>query len=336
MQLIQSGPLLAQRTCMMDANGAEVLVVVVKGTWTIGKNASLSVADEQQPIHFDPVYTGDPGSSSLLYESDMVPEKPGTDCVLSGHAYAANPRVREATVRFAVGPLGKSVRVFGDRVWRKTFGVVRRGAPEPFEKIPLTYERAFGGADHSTEDCRHHDHCAANPVGVGFRARRSKRPIDGEPLPNLETPEALISRPNDRPLPAGFGPIAPSWQPRLDYAGTYDEQWRRHVCPLLPPDFDARYFNAAPGGLVASSYLRGDEQVLVENASPDGRLSFCLPGVRPDITVALKARPLALPTHLDTVILEPDQRRLQLTWRARLDIHGRLHLVDWIRVNPRI
>ncbi len=43
-----------------------------------------------------------------------------------------------------------------------------------------------------------------------------------------------------------FGPIGRSWQQRIKWAGTYDDQWMRHQYPFLPNDFDEHYFQAAP------------------------------------------------------------------------------------------
>lgn len=37
-----------------------------------------------------------------------------------------------------------------------------------------------------------------------------------------------------------------SWQPRLRYAGTYDQHWMDERLPFLPEDFDLRYFQSAP------------------------------------------------------------------------------------------
>jgi hypothetical protein len=56
-----------------------------------------------------------------------------------------------------------------------------------------------------------------------------------------------------RPSPAGFGPIACHWQPRVGFAGTYGDAWVANRLPLLPDDFDDRFFQSAPG---ISNHLR--------------------------------------------------------------------------------
>lgn len=50
MNFINKTPLNAAPFFLMDHTGAETLLVVVKGTWSIGKDGKLTVADEQMPI----------------------------------------------------------------------------------------------------------------------------------------------------------------------------------------------------------------------------------------------------------------------------------------------
>ncbi|WP_298438904.1 DUF2169 domain-containing protein [Geobacter sp.] len=331
MDVINNTPFSAAPIILTNRHGAETLLVIVKGTWRIGRDGSLAVADEQVLIQFEPRYHGDPGSSSLILDTDVVLEKPGTDCVLIGHAWAPKVGVGSVDVTFAVGPVRKTVRVFGERIWMKCLGIVSMSRPAPFEKIPLVWERAFGGADTSWPDQGGHEFCPENPVGRGFVARKSKLEIDGMRLPNLEDPACLIRKPADRPRPAGFGPIPPHWQPRAGYAGTYDDHWRKYVSPLHPPDMDLRFHSSAAPGL-ATGHLAGTEQVLVENASKSCRLHFALPGVKPQVTVRIGAAEEELAMALDTVVVEPDEERLVLVWRGKCIVHGRVHGIGRITV----
>ena len=87
--------------------------------------------------------------------------------------------------------------------------------------------------------------------------------------------------------------------------------------PLLPSDFDRRFFNAAPPDQIAPGFLKGDEPVVILNASPSGRISFSLPGVPPpQCRVELQGRrDQHLQTQLDTVIINTDENLLFLIWR---------------------
>ena len=43
-----------------------------------------------------------------------------------------------------------------------------------------------------------------------------------------------------------FGPMGRGWPGRIEYGGTYDQNWIDNIFPFLPPDFDDRYFQMAP------------------------------------------------------------------------------------------
>jgi hypothetical protein len=146
-------------------------------------------------------------------------------------------------------------------------------------------------------------------------------------LPNLEDPQRPFRALGDTPPPAGFGFISPNWQPRAAFAGTYDAAWDKERKPLLPKDFDRRFFNAASPGLITPGYLNGDEPVVVVGASPQGRIAFRLPGVSaPGCHVELRGRKrVSLQTTLDTIIMNMDERLLILTWRAHVVVRNGPH-----------
>lgn len=328
MHLENQSPLSAERLCFVDGAGDEHLVVVIKGTWHVADGA-LSLAQEQVPVRSVAAYSGEPGKSSLVYPSDAVPAKPATDCLLVGQVHAPSRDTTQLAVRFAVGPVARTLAVFGERRWVRDGGDWLITRPRPFLTMPLVYELAFGGGDSSGEVP---EHCPANPVGVGFLASKSRQQPSGGLLPNLEDPDRLVAEPHDRPPPAGFGPIAPGWAPRAAYAGTYDAGWLADRAPLLPDDFDPRFYCSAPPGLAATPHLAGNERVTVDGVTRSGRLRFHLPGVQPRVVVRVGLSRQALTPRLDTLIVEPDLARVQLVWRAALEVTERLYDVRWIRV----
>jgi hypothetical protein len=197
----------------------------------------------------------------------------------------------------------------------------------------LIYERAFGGWDRTHSDPNKHAFEPRNPVGTGFLSKHG-RLEDGIRLPNLEDPRNPISSYNDTPPPAGFGFTSPDWQPRATFAGTYDEQWTTERMPLLPKDFDRRFFNAASPGLIAPGYLNGDEPVLIENASPRGMISFNLPAVPPpECRVQLiGSHDACVQTNLDTVIINTDEDLLIMIWRGHLAVRNGPHDIVSIEI----
>jgi hypothetical protein len=319
-------PLVAEFTFAADEEGRFLLVPVIMATYCIGENGQLTVPEEEHPADLAGTFWGKPECSSYKHEPQTAFIKLATDVVLIGSAFAPNVGSTQVDVRLCVGPLNKIVRLIGDRYWVKMLGIVLASPPEPFESIPLIYERAFGGWDRSNPDPEKHTFEARNPVGVGFRGRHGEF-YEGIRLPNLEDPRCPIRSYGDTPRPAGFGFISPNWQPRAGFAGTYDDAWIKTRMPLLPTDFDRRFFNAASPGLVAAGYLTGDEPILIENASPSGRIAFNLPGIPPPhCHVELKgAGHVHLETKLDTVIINTDEKLLFLIWRAHTALKNGPH-----------
>jgi hypothetical protein len=298
-----------------DPAGIDSLYTVVKGTFALDQLGEAGVpapADEQVPPTLADEYHGEPGASSIRIPSDVSLVKPATDVLLLGHAYAPNGRPAPwADVTLAVGPVYKTVRVFGDRWWRSGSAT----PPEPFEQMPLIWERAWGGLDQADGELRGEPR---NPVGAGFRAPDGDQPLDGLALPNLEDPDGLIGSWKDRPSPAAFAPIAPNWQPRVSFAGTYDEAWQKGRAPYLPADFDPRFFQLAPDGLVAPGHLEGGEPVQVSGATPEGWLGFRLPELHIEVDYQVNGSRETRHANLDTVLIEPDLMRVVLVWRAVL------------------
>lgn len=313
LQLKNSSPFAPAIALFPDEQGIDTLYLVVKGTFTLGE--ALSLAEQQVPPVPADEYWGEPGASSLKYASDMHLRKPATDVVLVGRALAPDGKAAEQVdVGIAVGERRKLARVFGDRSWRKDGASFT--PPEPFESLPLVYERAFGGTHEADPEQGLVLAEERNPVGLGFRGRRGDEEAEGRALPNIEDAQNLIERWGDAPAPQGFGFVAPAWLPRRNHAGTYDEAWQAGRAPYLPEDFDSRFFNAAHPDLICDGFLKGGEPIQVVGASPRGRLKFRLPICDFDVKAKVAGRVETPPLDLETVLIEPDEERLCLIWRA--------------------
>jgi hypothetical protein len=326
-QLDNRTPFAAERTWVRDRDGSEIWLVAVKATFDVGRDGGVTVAKEQPVVTQIPVHVGKPGQSSLRYESDLPRTKTTTDIFVLGQAHAPGGRaVEQLDVGIAVGPVVKMLKVFGDRTWQGQ----RIGAARSFVSMPLVYERAFGGTDARSKapawDTR-------NPVGRGYAVDAEH--IDGQPLPNVEHPRHLIARWNDRPEPAGFGPLACHWQARQQFAGTYDEKWQQERLPLLPDDFDDRHYQCAPSDQWAPQFLRGGEPVALRNLTPGGGdLRFALPRVFLGFETQFYTGPSVRhdPPKLHTVILEPDAARVSLVWHTALPCHPRVLKLNRTRI----
>jgi hypothetical protein len=297
-----------------DENGRPALVAVLKATYEIGAGGRLTLAAQQRPV----CLAGERhDGGSWKYEPEATPAKSATDVVLIGSARPPRGLARELPVRFRVGPVAQDAVVVGDRTWTKRFGggIVPSEAT-PFESMPLTWERAFGGWDRNGTDPAAHSCEERNPLGRGYRRGRGSFE-DGIPLPNVESPGDRLRSFGDRPAPVGFGFTSPEFHPRRTLAGTYDDAWQRERRPLLPLDFDRRFFNAAAPGLITSVHLQGDEPIEVTHCGPTAEMSFRLPRVPPPVVTVVTGGPdRRLDTRLDTVIVNADEAVLLLLWRG--------------------
>jgi hypothetical protein len=325
-QIDNKTPFVFEPLFLVDEEFRPLLVTVVKATFEIDRGGRCVRAEKQLPLDIGGKLWGEnPETSSYKFEPEVAFVKSATDVVLIGHAYTPRSGVNETGVRLTVGPLVKEARVLGDRSWYKSGSSIGMTRALAFEKMPLIYERAFGGWDRSDRDPRRHLCDLRNPVGTGFRAGNTFE--EGLRLPNIEDPRMPIKQLTDKPSPVGFGFVSPHWQPRAALAGTFGEAWQKGRAPLLPKDFDRRHMNAASQGLVAPGYLRGDERVTALGVTPDGSLQFTLPGLpTPVARVALFGdNDRTLPLDLDTVIIETDERRVQMIWRANVTLRTGPH-----------
>jgi hypothetical protein len=322
-ELLNATSMPAAYTLGADPSARERLVVVIKGTFLIPDRADREpeLAEKQVPPVMADEFTGEPGMSATLYESEFPPLKPRCDVLLNGSAYAPHGRPAEAvTVGLRVGRLQKSFQVIGSRVWDKVLFSVTPTDPQPFEVMPLSYDCAYGGMDEAPDDPENRKVCAGNPVGTGYYPLTRGKRLVGKPLANT----AEIGNPqrkaggNYRPM--AFGPIGRNFAPRPAYAGTYDQNWVDNVFPFLPADFDPLYYQSAPQDQ-QMDFPAGGEEVELINLTPGGHTEFRLPkiDVPVEFTNAAYERTELLAT-LDTVIIEPDQNRLMLVWRASMPL----------------
>ncbi len=324
LQLSDNTPFTSTLSLFPDAMGIDTLYVVIKATFSLGNE--LTLAEIQQPLHMADEFNGEPGLSSLKYASDIHLCKPTTDVALIGSAHTPGQQFRdELGTSLTVGPLAKTIYVVGDQEWTGRLLGPAKSPLKPFKKMPITFERAFGGVHIINEEKGKFKAVESNPVGQGFRASKRRKELKGKLAPNLVDPQ-------DSERPASYGFVAPNWQPRADFAGTYDEGWERNRSPYLPLDFDTRFFNAAHPDLIADGYLQGGEPVKLKNLSPHGTLRFPLPSCVFDLAIQVGGQKENPPLNLETVLFEPDDDRMTMLWRAALPCDKKALKVELVEI----
>ncbi|HEX7967737.1 MAG TPA: DUF2169 domain-containing protein [Stellaceae bacterium] len=333
MKLINATGMAAGYTLGMEPSGAERLVVAVKGTFTLpARGEEPKLAEEQVPLTDADKFTGEPGLSAVTAECDWAPYKPRCDILLNGSAYAPGGKpAQRVQVGIKVGNWQKLFTVVGDRNWRGG-PVPRAGTPEPFEVMPISYDRAFGGVDNFHPDPVQHRTYLPNPVGRGYHRLLEPYLVDNTPLPNTEESNAPVTTPNGDYRPMSFGAIGRNFLARYPLAGTYDQNWQDNVFPFLPADFNPAYFHAAAADQQVEK-IAGGEPVILLNLTPDGRRDFLLPRLNmPVIFFRKRGDRVEMQATLDTIVFAPDGGYFEMVWRAGLPLRRDIFEVSQVAV----
>lgn len=250
---VQPGPTAIQLSGY-DEQGKTILSVLCKRTYDVLGDGRTVVSDTQEPLQDD--FEPDPDNPKLLArDTDLYPCKALTDVVVRGHAHGTGQRSFIATVQ--VGTFKKEVAVTGNRRCTVTpTGRIVFSEAEKIEKIPLRYDRAYGGLDSFAQEVHGNplaplvkylnpevDISGATPyayprnfAGVGYLIEPIPAAVERLVLPNLEDPSDRLAP--DRlavgsplrwplmPIPHSFGWVDPGTFPRLAYAGIVHDHER--------------------------------------------------------------------------------------------------------------
>lgn len=274
----------------------------------------LTLASAQRPLLLDP---------KLPYPHDGMLQKSAASVCATGFVYAPQGRAREATASLRVGDRDAAIVAYGPRVWQRALGGgLSPSAPLPFERVEMIWQNAYGGVE--TEPARtvqlrgedgedgeeafvpeHESGYPYNLEGKGF-ATDAARAVD-RPLPQLEHPEQLIRRWDDRPEPVCFAPY-PLWgglraahvwrDQRFDPSGV--GKLASRAAPRTT--FDA----ITPGTRIALSGMRPGGEALVFEAPP--------PPIAVDVTVGGTSERV-VPT-LDAIDIDAEAAEVRLLYRA--------------------
>ena len=324
MEFVNETKVQAGWTLGFERDGRELLVIAIKATYELpaaGEDAML--AEEQSPLVKADEFTGEPGFSATLHETDYSPRKLNCDIILNGSAYAPSGRPTQIVdVSLQVGSMSKSFFVFGDRYWQDF--ILPPSGPAPFTKAAISYDYAYGGADKNEDEPDRVATYPENPIGIGYHPIRRRSDLVGKLLPNSSEGRDPISDVKGRYRPMSFGPVGRNFLPRYKHAGTYDQAWLDNEAPFWPADFSYAYFQCAPEDQQVP-FLRGGEEVQLRNLTTDGFCSFRVPQKKIPVTcVPHRGEDLYPEAVCDTFLLEPDLNRFSLTWRASVPLRRNL------------
>jgi hypothetical protein len=315
-------------------------VLLAKRTYKIERGRCvLAPTEEQNPICFQEIPYADlepPMVSPIIAADECMGFKLATDLIIQGSAYAYDEQTRKSTASMRFGNVERSLTVYGPR--HGDFdgsGRPRFSDPEPFEEVPLRWDRAYGGFDLIAFKRRgvpwrrralktdFHPlavtpyHYPRNPCGSGYLLEQDQESFYGLRIPQVEhgssrvTPERIAVKTPDGwmrgPLPGcwDFQPL--TFFPRCAYLGlppSYEKE------TLPPAEIDLGY---APKDLLSIKPLMKAEKAsdvrleVGQVAAPGMTFSHLEPDEHFEFRNMRKEKPvyhLDLPGEVPRVLIE--------------------------------
>ncbi|CAM3915271.1 DUF2169 domain-containing protein [Vibrio aquimaris] len=295
-----------------DENGHEVWVLTAKRQWNFVDNQWQEV--EAEEIYDDPVQLAEPNSSVMKIDHEFAVTKQNTDVLVYGKArsYAKRPVIYHECRVLIDGHIDKTISVHGERQWIRHGGAITVSNPKPFIEADIHYGHALGG------DKR-------NRVGCGIAS--STEQLLEKPVPSVFFPRENWAPNSKNVRVAGLGPIAPFFAERAQYAGTFDEHWLEHRRPLLPEDFDQKFYQSAPSDQQCCGFLEGSERLMMSGFNHDDVITFRLPTEKYVAQVLIGEDSLIAPMHIYTLYVDTEQMTLTVSYGASFPCQGKEHLL---------
>ncbi|WP_437896292.1 DUF2169 family type VI secretion system accessory protein [Sorangium sp. So ce124] len=295
LDVLRAGPVAAGAT-LWRSRGQLHVTLVAKATFAMVPGGEARRIEPLEIVRSE-VYTRGNPMKPLLAASELAPWLGRAEVVLTGHAWAPGGAplrrmaVRLALLRAGAALVDKSLEVVGDRAG----GAAAVALPEPFVKMPIEYQRAYGGPGEPE-----------NPLGVGAGE-------GGGALPNLLPPGGGRA-------PAGLGPIPPIVPSRTRLLRGLARAELEGIASI-PDDFDWSYFQSAPADQRFDRVLGGEEIVLEGLSQHHPTLATRLPALRALATILLpNGAARWLPLVGDTLIVQPDAERCAVVFRGSFQV----------------
>ena len=251
--------------------------------------------------------------------NDRMHLKAGVSVCATGFVYPKEGEAKRAAARLAVGDHTIDVAVFGVRVWQRSAlgGGLVPSAPLPFRRVEMSWKNAFGGAVlvpsslHTVdgEEAILPEHEEAYPFnfdGTGFYPDEAR--ALHQPLPQIEHPEQLVRRWDDRPEPTCFAPYPV-------YGGLRAGFVLRDGEVLDPRQAGKLASRAAPRATF--DVIAPGTTIALEGMRPGGaRIAFAVPPPPVWFDLRIGDRAERLVPALDAVDIDAEALEVRLVYRA--------------------
>jgi hypothetical protein len=315
---------------------SQITLVIKTGYW-FDKRGTITPMGQVPAIEEEDRHYGNPLSTSLAASCETVPFKKGGEILCYGTAHPVEEQLSVIQTKIGLRRgeedyWTKALRVSGKRSWQRSLLSTSPSEPEVLEEpLPLRYEFAYGGKDLRNDESGYE----ANPSGIGF-SQTSRHHKDLQ-VPQIEIGPDYLTSLTQRPIPAGYGPLALHWTPRADLSPKIDEEaLTMGLCPFAE-DLAENFYNAAPEDQRFEKPFTGNEtlllQGLVPGADPHGFV-IQLPGEEPKAWVALSEREhYQLKLICDTLVVKGDEQEIHLIWRSAIPLS--MNKDGWVVVLPK-
>jgi hypothetical protein len=325
MDVINATPVVCDvQVSTVEGTDRRYVLVTAKATFTVDARGRTAL-DGQAPY---PLFSEDQPTPLGLFPSDAVPRRDRMlEVVVLGSVHGhGKPR---QTVELAVGERRRSLLVTGDRHWISHEGGPRISEPAPFDTLPLSWARAYGGTvecwldKHSLFDLEH----GMNRYGRGFDAEKMAADVGQafkappgyprlppgyrRPLPNIEDPQRPIRQWTDEPRPVCWSPIPTDIGAHLQRA---HDHMAEHKEGLSEEEMiEMVYHRAHPDWILPVP--AAEAAVSLKGMTKRGAWRFHLPSLRvlADYEVGDETGTHELAPQL--LMLLPDESRIYLVYR---------------------
>jgi len=343
----------------IDPDGPFLFTVVVKETFLL-KNGNVAPSEEPEPLLEDAqTRASTDGRVDLPVRlPDLVPDKLAPDLIVLATARRSTP-AQEAEVALLVGEREvHRLRLTGPRIATRVGERWELSPAEPWEQMPLSWDRAYGGTEQHTPEPDLQDvpelfrlPYPRNDLGIGFVTGAAPAPPDTMPMPCVELPDDRLTATrllcptpgawHRQPRPGGWGWVEPHWFPRSVHwpmgapwadpdAGPVPEEElgilprgitaRAHASPFENDVLRPEFFQEAVPALRLPG-LDHAASIGFDGLEP-ARTAIRLPAGRPVVQLATPRRPTLPEIKLLTLVLDLDGGVLLRLWAAPLRLDG--------------
>jgi hypothetical protein len=306
--------------------------IITRVSYDVSADGRLvAMAEQNWPVNSEPCDTpfGPRGGDKPFYMG-------GVDVLLGGRVHQPNRRVEgKLDVELEIGrTFRRRLAIFGDRRWlRGKDGSLVASPPETFGSMSLSDSLTFGGRTLASNG--QETQYGPNPRGRGYFL--DELSAEGQLLPNIEDPNQLVTRYEDRPTPPGIGyypetgslrPMAALEHPGL--AGVLGQTTGKNAAPpdvpadtsIGPEHLSPKLFNQAHPNMVipAEKSPQPGDVIRLSHGRKDGSdLLFILPATGFHLHVQLEDRERVVPLHLDQIGIIAGDARVLLSYRVVID-----------------